>query len=98
MQRSRSGEPGICKQCKRVLGYKIAVSRAERLALYERDKWTCWLCAEQVDPSLHPNDRMAATLDHVLPRSLSLFPDDSPQNLRLAHRVCNSARKDRVEA
>lgn len=70
----------------------IQVSRRERLAIYERDGWTCQLCAEPVDPSLDPLHRMAATLDHIIPRALTLFPDDSPANLRLAHRSCNSAR------
>ncbi|MGZ6772828.1 MAG: HNH endonuclease [Ilumatobacteraceae bacterium] len=70
----------------------IQISPRGRLAIYERDGWTCQLCAEPVDPSLDPQDRMAATLDHIAPRALTLFPDDSPENLRLAHRACNSAR------
>lgn len=74
----------------------IQVSRRERLMIYERDKWTCQLCKKPVDPDLDPQDRMAATLDHIVPRTLTLFPDDSPENLRLAHRACNSERGNRV--
>jgi 5-methylcytosine-specific restriction endonuclease McrA len=74
----------------------IQISRRDRLAIYERDNWQCQLCYEPVDPSLDIQHRFAATLDHVVPRSMTLFPDDSPQNLRLTHRSCNSARGNRV--
>jgi hypothetical protein len=77
----------------------IQISDRDRLAIYERDKWTCQLCQEPVDPTLDRfKHAMAATLDHIAPRSLTLFPDDSPANLRLAHRACNSARGNRVAA
>jgi hypothetical protein len=75
----------------------IQISDRDRLAIYERDRWTCQLCRKPVDPTLDPiRDAMAATLDHVAPRSLTLFPDDSPANLRLAHRACNSRRSNRA--
>lgn len=70
----------------------IQISPRDRLAIYERDGWACQICLEPVVPDLDPQHRMAATLDHIAPRALTLFPDDSPQNLRLAHRACNSAR------
>lgn len=75
----------------------IQISDRGRLAIYERDGWTCQLCGDPVDGTLDPvRDAMAATLDHITPRSLALFPDDSPANLRLAHRACNSRRSNRV--
>ena len=74
------------------------ISRAGRLAIYERDEWTCQLCHCPVDPSLTGRDRLGATLDHIEPRSLALIADDSPANLRLAHRSCNSARGNRHAA
>ena len=70
------------------------IAPAVRVGVYERDEWTCQLCAEPVDPNLDLNDRMAATLDHIVCRSWVLVPDDSPENLRLAHRACNSRRRD----
>ena len=74
----------------------IQISDMERHAIYERDGWECQICHEPVDRELDPQDRMAATLDHVVPRSMTLFPDDSPTNLRLAHRSCNSRRGNRA--
>ena len=67
---------------------------ALRSGIYERDGWICQLCTEPVDPDLDLNDRMAATLDHIVCRSWVPVPDDSPENLRLAHRACNSRRRD----
>lgn len=69
-----------------------------RLAIYERDAYTCQLCSEPVDTTLHYHDRMSATLDHIIPQSWMLIPDHSEGNLRLAHRGCNSARGDRATA
>lgn len=70
----------------------IQISRRERFEIYERDGWTCQICMGRVDSDLDPQHRMAATLDHIIPRATTLFPDDRPENLRLAHRGCNSRR------
>lgn len=68
------------------------IKPSERRKIYERDDWVCQICFDSVDPSLPSSHRMAATLDHIKPQSLELFPDHSPGNLRLAHRSCNSRR------
>lgn len=65
-----------------------------RQEVYDRDGWVCQICFEPVDPALDASDQWAATLDHIVPRSYTLIPDDSPENLRLAHRWCNSVRGD----
>lgn len=69
-------------------------SRQFRLAIYERDGWTCQLCGDPVDRTLHPSDPWAATLDHIVCQAWTDEPDHSPSNLRLAHRWCNSLRGD----
>jgi 5-methylcytosine-specific restriction endonuclease McrA len=51
-----------------------------------------------VDITLHYFHPLSATLDHIIPQSHMLIPDHSDRNLRLAHRSCNSARGDRLEA
>lgn len=73
-------------------GYNIKIAPAARRAVYERDGWTCQICAEPVDPDAPANSTWDATLDHIVPRSLG--GSDDPGNLRLAHRWCNSVRGD----
>ena len=53
----------------------------------------CWLCGEYVDQTLHHNDRMARTVDHVIPLELGGAEYDLT-NCRLAHRRCNSSKAD----
>lgn len=75
--------------------WKIATR--DRLAIYERDGWVCQLCEEPVDRDLMTTDPLndwAPSLDHIEPQSHALIPDHSPENLRLAHRWCNSVRGD----
>ena len=95
MRRSRDGTPGMCADCKWRHGYKLNISKSDRLTIYDRDNWTCGICCEPVDPDLHSNDVWGATLDHIVPRSLG--GPDEPSNLRLAHRRCNSVRGARID-
>lgn len=73
-------------------GRRFAPSPVVRREIYERDDWVCQLCFEPVDGDLPWADQWAATLDHIIPRSKQAIPDDSPANLRLAHRWCNAVR------
>lgn len=73
---------------------RFRIPLPERLAIYERDGWVCQLCFEPVDPDLPPSNTWSATLDHIVCQSWSEEPDHSPENLRLAHRWCNSVRGD----
>jgi len=83
----------VCSPCRKLNpGRNISLTRRERLAIYERDGWTCGICLEPVDPAVPPNTTWGATLDHIVPRSKG--GNDQPENLRLAHRWCNSVRGD----
>jgi 5-methylcytosine-specific restriction endonuclease McrA len=57
-----------------------------------RHQSVCWLCGKPIDKTLPHTDRMAFTVDHVIPRtvdpSLALVYD----NLRAAHLSCNSSK------
>lgn len=74
------------------------IDRTQRIAIYERDNWTCQICGEDIDRERHWNDDMAPSLDHIIPRSHMLIPDHSQGNLRTAHRRCNAVRGDRIAA
>lgn len=71
---------------------RFLVSPVVRLSIYERDGWICQLCFDPVDPNLPTSDEWAATLDHIVCQSWTDEPDHSAENLRLAHRWCNSVR------
>ncbi len=61
------------------------------IQLGDRDRWRCHLCRRKVDRALHYQHPMAGTRDHLVP--IVDGGDDSPANLRLAHRSCNSRRQ-----
>lgn len=90
--------PGLasryCSPACRSVGGRVGkwISTQNRLTIYERDDWTCQLCSDPVDPALHHLDDWAASLDHIVPRSKG--GTHEPENLRLAHRWCNSVRGD----
>lgn len=71
-------------------GGSLWIGTRDRMALYERDNWTCHLCGEPVDPRADFNANDYPSLDHVTPRSLG--GSDEPDNLRTAHRGCNARR------
>jgi hypothetical protein len=73
---------------------RFRVPPGVRQAIYERDGWICQLCDEPVDSSLGQSDVWGATLDHIECQAWTDEPDHSPENLRLAHRWCNSVRGD----
>lgn len=51
--------------------------------LWERDGGVCQLC-------FRPCDRSQASRDHIRPRSRG--GSDNPNNLQLAHRLCNQLK------
>lgn len=71
---------------------------AKRLRIYERDGWVCRLCDLPVPRWLlgDKRDPLAPTLDHVVPRSRGGGHEE--WNLQLAHRRCNSAKRNRLPA
>lgn len=61
--------------------------------IFERDHWVCHLCQKLIQRELDVSDSMAATIDHVVP--LSRGGDDTPENVKAAHGVCNFRKRDR---
>lgn len=57
---------------------------------YLADSGLCWLCGAEVPWSVAPNDPLAASRDHVVPRSAG--GSGTRGSIRLAHRGCNAAR------
>jgi len=59
----------------------------KRREIFERDKWICQYCGEEVN-------QKNATLDHFIPRSKD--GDDSKDNLRTCCLVCNSIKSGKT--
>lgn len=57
-----------------------------RWAIYTRDRGTCHLCGEYVEP-------VDFSIDHLIP--ISLGGPDKPENVATAHFLCNSRRSAR---
>lgn len=69
------------------------IARWRRIAIYERDNYTCQICFQPVEPT-EPGDwhPLMPTLDHIVHQSKG--GDHSDDNLRTAHAICNSMRSD----
>lgn len=91
---TKGQRPKWCERCRRALQNRdIKITPADRVGVYHRDAWCCWLCQESVDRTLiGSRSEWRPSLDHVIPRSAG--GDDSIDNLRLAHWWCNSVRSD----
>lgn len=58
--------------------------------LYERDNGVCWICGGLCDYDADPNDNNYPSIDHVIP--IARGGKDEWENIRLAHRLCNSLK------
>lgn len=61
-----------------------------------RQEPACHICGEAIDYSLPHLDPRAFVIDHVVP--LAKGGSDSLENVRAAHRGCNSKKRARVIA
>lgn len=58
----------------------------------ERDGWRCHICKRLVPDRPYATRPQDATVDHLIP--LSHGGDDTPQNVALAHNLCNMKRSN----
>lgn len=62
--------------------------------LVRKDKDVCHICGEKVDMSIDTNSGRYGSIDHVIP--ISKGGTHTWDNVKLAHRECNSLKRDRV--
>lgn len=65
-----------------------------REQVYERDGWACRICGTDLERDAEPQTDWFPSVDHIEPQSHALIPNHAAQNLRAAHRLCNSLRRD----
>jgi len=80
---------------RRALQYDLDAGRVSRIAIYQRDDWTCHICGDPVDRDAVVPDLAAPVLDHVVP--LARGGSHSDDNLKTAHFYCNSVKRDLVD-
>lgn len=80
---------------RRALQRDLDAGRVSRIAIYQRDDWTCHICGDPVDRDAVVPDLAAPVLDHVVP--LARGGSHHEANLRTAHFYCNSVKRDLVD-
>lgn len=71
-------------------------ARVHRADVFERDGWICGLCHELVERRRRFPDPQSASLDHIIP--VSRGGEHTPENVQLAHLICNSRKSARLVA
>jgi endogenous inhibitor of DNA gyrase (YacG/DUF329 family) len=78
-------------KCKRSKSKRCGqVRKSVQAQVLARHGWWCHICNNLIDPNLGRLDRMAMTMDHLIP--VALGGTDDVDNLKPAHRSCNSSR------
>lgn len=73
------------KQARTKQSYEITVR-----SLYNRDSGICWICGGMCNINADGKSNDYPSIDHIIP--VSLGGKDEWDNVRLAHRICNSLR------
>ncbi|NEB92435.1 HNH endonuclease [Streptomyces bauhiniae] len=63
----------------------------DRLTVFERDSWTCYLCGHLTNPDASPFDPSSPTVDHIHP--LSKGGHHTLANAGTACLGCNSSKQ-----
>lgn len=79
------------KELKRKSSYTRESKMISARTLYERDGGICWICGGMCDINADPNSNYYPSVDHIVPQSLG--GKDTLDNVRLAHRICNTVRR-----
>lgn len=70
------------------------VKQVNTNAIYERDKGICKLCNGKIDKQLRAPHPMSLSLDHIIP--LSRGGTHEPDNVQIAHFICNSKKGNKI--
>lgn len=88
--------PFCSSECRRTERQRQrGIDDAQRLRILERDGWRCRIedCGKPIDREAKIPRPLSATVDHLLPKAAGGGDEDA--NLRAAHFICNSRRRDR---
>ena len=94
-ERLRRSSGSRARHGRRVRIEEATVERFDPHEIYERDQWTCQLCAQPVARDLEWPDLRYPSLDHVIP--LAAGGEHSRLNAQLAHWICNVRKGAQLE-
>lgn len=80
------------KELKRTKAYTPETKLISARLLYQREGGVCWICGGMCDINADINSDYYPSVDHIVPRSLG--GKDTLDNVRLAHRICNTLRSN----
>ncbi len=83
---------------RRALKAGALVERYKEQDIFERDEWICQICGKPVDPTLKSPHPLSKSIDHIIPlqpRPGEPKGTDEPNNVHLAHIVCNISKGNR---
>lgn len=69
-----------------------AGDKIDPYVVYIANNWTCCICHKAIDPELRSPDPWAATMEHVIPLSVSGGPGHVWTNVLPAHAYCNHSK------
>ena len=92
-KRKQNRYANVKKERRRVAALTKESAQISVQTLYERDHGICWICGQLCDITADSNDNNYPSIDHVIP--ISKGGKDTWENVRLAHRRCNSVRGNR---
>jgi 5-methylcytosine-specific restriction endonuclease McrA len=69
-----------------------ALPRSQRLAIFDRDHWICYLCGFPLNKDCKAPDPPAPTVDHIVP--IAAHGPHDASNLGAAHLRCNIEKGD----
>lgn len=91
---SRSCKRRASWRHREILKHRPGSPAIDRQVVFARDGWVCQLCGEDVPPDRVVPDRLAATIDHIIPLSRGGLHDYA--NVQLAHFRCNCRKRERI--
>ncbi|MGP5147469.1 HNH endonuclease [Corynebacterium variabile] len=87
-------QPDKSSRSKRAVELGLFVENIDMTTVLNRGHWICGICHKPIDPKLRHPQRMAGTIDHIIP--LNIGGIHAYSNVQPAHYRCNSSKSDRL--
>ncbi|MGP9723764.1 HNH endonuclease [Corynebacterium sp. AOP40-9SA-29] len=86
--------PDASQRTRRAIEMNLWLGNVDTTTVLKNDNFKCGICGENIDPYLRHPERMAGTIDHIVP--LKKGGHHWFGNVQAAHYSCNSRKRDSV--